>query len=117
MSEQCDHFVYWLLNADGDCIYVGSTSDPERRWREHYRRLGEEIAARRVTGPFTRRDALATELAEIKRLTPTYNGRLKTIPMQFTSWSADCVSTPDEDVVIGANQLIAERLMARRRSA
>ena len=76
-----DHFVYWLLNADGDCIYVGSTLNLERRWQEHYRRLGEEIAVRRAAGPYTRKAALELELHEQKALTPKYNGSLKTLPI------------------------------------
>jgi predicted GIY-YIG superfamily endonuclease len=111
-----DHFVYWLLNADDECIYVGSTYDPVRRWTEHYRRLGEEIATRRLAGPFTRREAFAKELSEMKRLAPKYNGVLRTMPVRFTTWSAECQSTPDEDVLEQANLLVADRLLARYRA-
>lgn len=116
MSDISDHFVYWLLNADDECIYVGSTYDPERRWQEHHRRLGDEITTRRLEGPFTRRDAFAKELAEMKRLTPKYNGVLKTMPVRFTSWSADCKSTPDENVLFCARNLVADRLTAKWRA-
>lgn len=116
MTDIQDHFVYWLLNADGDCIYVGSTFNLERRWQEHYRRLGDEIATRRAAGPFTRKAALAMELAEIKRITPKHNGHLKSLPQQFCTWGADTTSTPDEDVWIAWADCYSQRLRAKRRA-
>lgn len=114
MSDREDHFVYWLYNDSGDCIYVGSSRDPERRWQEHYRRLGDEIAVRRVSGPFTRKAALAMEVSEQKRLNTKYNGNLKCLPIKFSTYDAwDCQSSPDEDVLRVASELLAESYLAK----
>lgn len=111
----CDHFVYWLHNADGDCIYVGSTEDPERRWKEHYRRIGCEISVARVDGPYPRKTALDYELSEINRLEPKYNGQLNTVPRTVSSWSG-WVECPDEDILRCAGELVAEKTLARYRA-
>lgn len=116
MSDREDHFVYWLYNDSDDCIYVGSSRDPGRRWKEHYRRLGDEMVTCRVAGPFTRRAALQKELGEQKRLNTKYNGQIKAMPIQFSSYD-DRVSCPDEDVLLLAAQLVGEAYLARRRSA
>lgn len=112
-----DQFVYWLYNAEGECIYVGCTFDPERRWHEHYRRLGDEIVTRRVRGPFPRRDAFALERAEQKRLNPKYNGRLQKMPFLYSTDGRDCISTPDEDVIRAAANLFVERWHLKHQGA
>lgn len=112
MSNSCDHFVYWLHNADGDCVYVGSTEDPERRWKEHYRRIGSEISVARVDGPYPRGTARDYELSEIKRLAPKYNGQLNTVPRAVSSWSG-WVDCPDKDILWRASELLAEKAIAK----
>lgn len=108
-------FVYWLKNAAGDCIYVGSTTSLERRWKEHQRRLGSEIAGVASAGPFTRRDGLLVERIEQRRLSPKYVGSIKCIPNQFTTWdlpSFECEPIWPED-----GQLSADVIGARLRQA
>lgn len=66
-----EHFVYRVLGADGELLYVGCTNHLERRWTEHRStNRGMTALARRakVSGPYSydtaRRleaEALATE--------------------------------------------------------
>lgn len=84
-----DWFVYWLKNGYGDCIYVGVTASLDRRWKEHQRRLGAEIQGVASAGPFTRRQALAVEKIEQRRLTPKYVGNMKKLPNQFSTSLAE----------------------------
>lgn len=50
------HFVYIVFDALGSCLYVGSTSQLEYRWKQHRRRrpdMVRQAAAFRVMGPYT----------------------------------------------------------------
>lgn len=45
------HFVYWLFDAEGNCLYVGRTMRPEQRWKQHCRtrnQMTAEVATRRM---------------------------------------------------------------------
>lgn len=70
-----DHFIYWLYGADGDCLYVGITIQPEARWKAHRRRFGTEVARKRMAGPYTKATARRIERDEQDRLRPKYDGR------------------------------------------
>lgn len=69
-----DHFVYWMFADDGDCLYVGMTMQPTKRWQAHRRNFGAEVARKRMAGPYTKQTARAIEREEIKRLRPKYDG-------------------------------------------
>ena len=70
------HFVYFVFDADGVCIYVGCTYTPRRRWANHRTASPGMVAAARscrMRGPFVRQKALEIEQQEIARLAPMFN--------------------------------------------
>jgi hypothetical protein len=69
--------VYRLFAADGALLYVGSTHDPERRFRQHssLKSWWPEVAARQVDWKDSREAAEHAEDAAIMTEAPRYNGR------------------------------------------
>jgi predicted GIY-YIG superfamily endonuclease len=70
-----NHFVYWFYDADGECIYVGCTRHPEKRWRQHRqnsRRIVAETARCRMAGPYSYFMARRIERAQQFDLRPKY---------------------------------------------
>lgn len=73
-----EHFVYWLFDADGRCLYVGMTRQPEYRWKRHHYERPEmiaQVANKRMAGPFLLEAARKFERAEQDRLLPRYDVR------------------------------------------
>lgn len=68
------HFVYWMFDADGDCLYIGITIQPTARWKTHRRRFGTEVAAKRMAGPYTEPVARRIEREQRAELRPKYDG-------------------------------------------
>ena len=72
------HFVYWHLDADGNCLYVGLSSNVKLRNIEHrihspWWQLVDNVL---TTVPMTRQAAMLFEIEEIQRLTPPNNKRI-----------------------------------------
>lgn len=70
------HFVYYIYGADGRCLYIGCSSHPERRWRQHrtnHPGLAEMAAKFQKRGPYTRAVARRVELEAICDQTPLFN--------------------------------------------
>lgn len=71
------HYVYDLLDADGDLLYVGYTTDPFKRLDTHRRSGtggGDRIADLRVVSTHdTRADGLRAEADRIRDLKPPVN--------------------------------------------
>lgn len=74
-SDAAPRWVYQHLNADGEPLYIGCTSDVEKRLLQHryvspwYR----QIAAVKYFGPFPMREAREFEAAMIRELQPPHN--------------------------------------------
>ena len=77
MSTDCHgaHVVYEFRNAEGDCLYVGSTIDFGRRLGEHMRNRpwAGEIAHIDLTSVEGHEAANATEAARIRERQPIHN--------------------------------------------
>ena len=74
-----DHFVYWLFDADGTCLYVGCTKRPEQRWRQHSalkKEMVAKVATRRMSGPYTFGTARKIEREQQYLLNPTFDRRI-----------------------------------------
>jgi predicted GIY-YIG superfamily endonuclease len=68
------HFLYRLLAANGDLLYLGCSADPERRLAEHRRKpWGGEIAAWQFAEFRDARSAYAAERDAIASESPRYN--------------------------------------------
>lgn len=70
-----DTVIYFAYDADGNCLYVGTTCNIGHRmwlhrrdseWWAHHARI-------EVVGPFTRSEARSREQEEIARLSPPFN--------------------------------------------
>jgi predicted GIY-YIG superfamily endonuclease len=73
-------FVYWLNAADGSCLYVGITGQPEKRWYHHCHQrpeMTQQVAFRKMRGPFTLLAARRIERMEQDRLLPKCDGQRK----------------------------------------
>jgi hypothetical protein len=72
-----DLWVYRHLAADGSVLYVGTTTDPQKRQQNHKQRSSwfADIADVRYDGPMPRREALVREAELIGKLCPPYNRR------------------------------------------
>ena len=57
------YFVYRCYDAEGKCVYIGCTSNLQRRMSEHRtQRSGADLAVRiKVSGPYLRTTALELE--------------------------------------------------------
>lgn len=74
-----EHFVYWMFDAEGVCLYVGMTRQPEKRWKTHqYEKpvMIARIASKRMAGPYLIETARRIEREEQDRLRPFYDGRV-----------------------------------------
>lgn len=70
-----NHFVYWLYNAAGDCLYVGCTRRPAERWREHRgsnKRMIAQVASKRMAGPYDYPTARRIEREQQIKLKPIH---------------------------------------------
>ncbi len=73
-----DHFVYWMFDTEGACLYVGITRTPERRWAQHQMtkpEMTDQVGSRRLSGPYTAATAREIERREQDRLRPRYDAR------------------------------------------
>ena len=69
------HFVYWHLDADGNCLYVGVS------WNVKLRNINHRTSSSwwplvdytLSSVSMTREDAMLFEIEEIERLTPPHN--------------------------------------------
>lgn len=69
------HAVYRHWNAAGELLYVGTTSDPDRRWAAHYWQPWRPlVAASQVTWFPTRGLAFLAEWVAIDTEHPIHNG-------------------------------------------
>lgn len=71
------HYVYYLLDpVHGGIIYIGRSVDPEKRWKDFYRRTGvkTELGLYQRFTIFSR--ACEAELGAIMKHKPPYNQRL-----------------------------------------
>ncbi len=82
MSVPRDHFVYWLFDSYGQCIYIGITRQPEQRWKAHCRRFGDEVASKRMAGPYTPGTARRVEREQQDLLHPKYDARQQRLRAQ-----------------------------------
>lgn len=74
------HFVYWLFDVNGVCLYVGMTRKPEQRWAQHRAErpsMFKRVSYRRMAGPFDQLTARRLEREQQDALEPTYDGRLR----------------------------------------
>ena len=69
------HFVYWHLDADGNCLYVGLSSNVKVRNIEHriHSPWWPLVDYTLSSAPMTREGAMLFEIEEIERLTPPHN--------------------------------------------
>jgi predicted GIY-YIG superfamily endonuclease len=70
------HFVYRMYAVDGQLLYVGCTSNPRRRQRQHYherRPIHQATAHCRLSGPYVEIVAFAKERAAIAAEHPLGN--------------------------------------------
>lgn len=66
--------VYRLYGADGSLLYVGSSYNPERRYRDHYRKPWWPLVVRRVEEWHpSKDDAYAAEMKAIAAERPVHN--------------------------------------------
>jgi hypothetical protein len=73
-----EHFVYWLFDAEGNCLYIGMTRKPERRWRQHHwerPRMVAQVAYKRMAGPFLLEVARRLEREEQDEWQPRFDVR------------------------------------------
>jgi excinuclease UvrABC nuclease subunit len=82
-------FVYRLLDAAGEVLYVGKTFDVVQRLRQHHKDVRNPTTPLRrakaewfftvrsvdISGPYTNRGALAVERIDIAALNPRGNFR------------------------------------------
>lgn len=71
-----EHFVYWMFDTNGDCLYVGMTRRPEARWRRHQSdrpEMASRVAYRRMAGPYLIQDARRIEKEQQLELLPKYD--------------------------------------------
>lgn len=71
------HFVYWMFDKRGRCLYVGCTMFPRQRWYEHRCRRPEmvaQVASKRMAGPYERATAYRIEREQQRELSPVYDG-------------------------------------------
>lgn len=69
------YFVYAAFDADGNCLYVGRSTDPSARWYGHQSKSPEmaELAVRfRVMGPYTFEVASEMEVEQQILLRPSH---------------------------------------------
>lgn len=65
--------VYRLLSASGDVLYVGSTTNPPARVKDHLSKTGGIVASVAVEWFPSRADAQTIEAAEIEAFRPPWN--------------------------------------------
>lgn len=90
-----DHFVYWLFDADGDCLYVGITKHPEKRWRQHrYEKphMAAQVAHKRMAGPFPLPVARRLEREQQDDLQPRYDERQRAMRARLRDVSSKAPS-------------------------
>jgi excinuclease UvrABC nuclease subunit len=78
-SELEDQFVYYVYGADDQVLYVGRSTNPDRRWQHHKHVRPDMCAATQrveVKGPFKRRSAARLEQTAINELEPPFNHQL-----------------------------------------
>lgn len=74
-----ENFVYWVLDTDGNTLYIGCTRCPDRRWVNHRHTnpiLVANAARFRLRGPYTRAVARRIEKAAIRAEDPLFNHEL-----------------------------------------
>ena len=72
-----EHFIYWIYNDVGRCIYVGRTCRPEQRRYEHKRNsphMYAQAARLRMAGPYRLPQAVRIEREQLELLRPAYGG-------------------------------------------
>jgi hypothetical protein len=73
-----EHFVYTVLDAEGECLYVGRTAFPGEfglRWNNHRRTNPEMVAEAahfRLMGPYTFPVAVRVEIEQQLLRRPRY---------------------------------------------
>lgn len=70
-----NHFVYWMYDTEGACLYVGCTRRPTKRWREHCsnnKQLVAAVAHKRMAGPYDYPTARRIEREQQIKLKPVY---------------------------------------------
>ena len=69
------HFVYWHLDADGNCLYVGVSFNVKIRNLGHRDQSSwwSLVDYTLSSVPMTRECAMLFEIEEIERLTPPHN--------------------------------------------
>jgi predicted GIY-YIG superfamily endonuclease len=75
ITDAREYFVYRMLDADGQLLYVGCTKRLDKRWSEHKssrRNMVPQVARCRLQGPYTRPVALQIERAAIRSEEPLY---------------------------------------------
>jgi predicted GIY-YIG superfamily endonuclease len=75
-----EQFVYWMFDAEGNCLYVGMTRQPERRWRRHrYEKpnMVARVAYKRMAGPFFLETARRLEREQQDDLEPVFDVRIR----------------------------------------
>ena len=92
-----DTFVYWLFDDSGECLYVGITRKPERRWQQHCwqkPQMVDRVAHKRMAGPFTAQAARQLEREQQDDLQPIYDvvqarmrSRARSLPKAPTKWT------------------------------
>lgn len=71
------HFVYWLYDASGACLYIGRSCNVRARLKAHYLYTGTgwfpQVRRLHMIGPFTWDQAIAEEAAAIRNAQPPHN--------------------------------------------
>lgn len=67
--------VYRLYDADGTLLYIGLTSNPDSRWKDHRKEMlwWREVIAKQLVWYETRRQAAEVERAAIRSEGARYN--------------------------------------------
>jgi predicted GIY-YIG superfamily endonuclease len=90
VSEPRDHFVYRAWDAEGRLLYIGLTSQPERRYIAHKYSMPwfEYLARYTRMGPFTKDVAADLERRAIAAENSYYNGTYAATNGQQRRWDA-----------------------------
>lgn len=82
--------VYWLLDAEGQPLYIGMTDNLRRRMSQHAteRYWWPDVASVAHTDEMTRREAGITELSDIQSHWPRHN-LYPQRPVWFTLWAPE----------------------------
>lgn len=75
-SDERNHWVYRVFDREGRLLYVGCSKHLGKRWKEHYSNRSAWLPyarSRRLTGPFTYRQARYLEREAIWGEAPIFN--------------------------------------------